>query len=167
LREATRGLELETRLTDSASDFVSRVEPLVPAMTLLAGRLAGLSSRDDVVQDALASAWAKRGQFDPVRGSLKAWLLTITANAARRRGRHKLVAVPSPSTGSDAELKLDVIRALESLTPRERLAIDCHYYVGLSVAETSVVMRCSEGTVKSTLSTARERLRGILEGDLR
>lgn len=167
LSEEARAHELEARLTDSARDFVARIEPIVPAMSLLASRLAGFANRDDVVQDALASAWAKRRQFDPLRGSLRAWLLAITANAARRRGRQKVAVVPAPSSSGDHELKLDVRRALESLTPRERLAVDCHYYVGLSVAETSVVMRCSEGTVKSTLSSARARLKTILEGGLK
>ena len=41
------------------------------------------------------------------------------------------------------------------LAPRQRLAIDCFYFVGLSLAETAAVMGCSEGTVKSTLSDAR------------
>lgn len=50
------------------------------------------------------------------------------------------------------------------LTPRQRLAVDCFYFVGLSVTETAAVMRCSEGTVKSTLSDARNRIRTILEG---
>jgi RNA polymerase sigma-70 factor (ECF subfamily) len=33
----------------------------------------------------------------------------------------------------------------------------------LSVADTAAVMRCSEGTVKSTLSDARARLKPLLE----
>jgi RNA polymerase sigma-70 factor (ECF subfamily) len=43
------------------------------------------------------------------------------------------------------------------------LAVDCFYFVGLTVSETAAVMGCSEGTVKSTLSDARARLRAALE----
>ena len=58
---------------------------------------------------------------------------------------------------------IDVEFAVATLPPRQRLAIDCYYFVGLSVIETAAVMGCSEGTVKSTLSDARHRLRPLLE----
>jgi RNA polymerase sigma-70 factor (ECF subfamily) len=60
--------------------------------------------------------------------------------------------------------RLDVEFAVSKLPARQRLAVDCFYFVGLSVAETAVVMGCAEGTVKSTLSDARARLQRILEG---
>jgi RNA polymerase sigma-70 factor (ECF subfamily) len=59
--------------------------------------------------------------------------------------------------------RLDVEFAVARLPPRQRLAVDCFYFAGLSVADTAAVMGCSEGTVKSTLSDARERLRPLLE----
>jgi RNA polymerase sigma-70 factor (ECF subfamily) len=49
------------------------------------------------------------------------------------------------------------------LTARQRQAVDCLYFAGLTVAETAAVMGCAEGTVKSTLSDARARLRTLLE----
>jgi RNA polymerase sigma-70 factor (ECF subfamily) len=148
----------------SAEEFSTRVAQVVPVMSLLASRFAGRTERDDVVQDALMNAWAKRHQFNPARGTLRAWLLAITANAARRRRRE----TPARSgrvdvTGPDPDARLDVERAMQSLTPRERLAVDCFYFAGLSVDETAAVMACSAGTVKSTLSSARGRLRALLE----
>jgi RNA polymerase sigma-70 factor (ECF subfamily) len=41
--------------------------------------------------------------------------------------------------------------------------VDCFYYADLSIAETAAVMECSEGTVKSTLADARERLRSAIK----
>jgi RNA polymerase sigma-70 factor (ECF subfamily) len=52
---------------------------------------------------------------------------------------------------------------MEALSARQRLAVDCFYFADLSVADTAAVMGCSEGTVKSTLSDARARLRSLLE----
>ncbi|CRK56054.1 RNA polymerase sigma-70 factor, ECF subfamily [Alloactinosynnema sp. L-07] len=146
-------------------DFETWVRPHVPAMARLAARLAPDGDRDDVVQEALARAWAKRHQFDAARGAPSSWLLAITADQAakaRRRAAGRLRAVPAPpEAAADPELDLDW--ALDRLTARQRLAVDCVYYVGLTVAETAAVMGCSDGTVKSTLSDARTKLRTLLE----
>ena len=66
-----------------------------------------------------------------------------------------------PNPPSDDHV--DIERAVQALPARQRLAVDCHYFAGLSVAETAAAMGCSEGTVKSTLSDARARLRPALE----
>ena len=138
-------------------DFETWVRPHVPAMARLAARLAPDADRDDVVQEALARAWTKRHQFDAARGAPSSWLLAITADQAAKARR--LPAPPEPA--ADPELDLDW--ALDRLTARQRLAVDCVYYVGLTVAETAAVMGCSDGTVKSTLSDARTKLRTLLE----
>jgi RNA polymerase sigma factor (sigma-70 family) len=57
---------------------------------------------------------------------------------------------------------MDLERAIKRLPRRQRLAVDCYYFAGLSVQETAAAMRCSEGTVKSTLSDARSALRNLL-----
>ena len=150
--------------------FAAWVRPHLPAMARLAARLAPDADRDDVVQDALVRAWTKRGHYDPGRGSPAGWLLAITADRARRtRVRAKaptveLVPAYVPSApAADAGHRLDVDRALDRLTRRQRLAVDCFYYAGLSIVETAAVMGCSDGTVKSTLAGARARLRPLLE----
>jgi RNA polymerase sigma-70 factor (ECF subfamily) len=56
-----------------------------------------------------------------------------------------------------------VHEAIRKLTRRQQLAIDCRYFVGLSISDIAAIMGCSEGTVKSTLSDARKRLRRMLE----
>jgi RNA polymerase sigma factor (sigma-70 family) len=145
--------------------FGAWVAPHLRAMTLLAARLSSDAERDDVVQEALIRAWTKRGQFDPERGTPAAWLLTITADQARRarsRRRPLLGLVPGQVRPIDDEL--DLADAIARLSGRQHLAVDCFYFVGLGVAETAAVMDCSEGTVKSTLSDARHRLRKLLEG---
>jgi RNA polymerase sigma-70 factor (ECF subfamily) len=58
---------------------------------------------------------------------------------------------------------VDVDHALTTLSARQRLAVDCYYFADLSITDTAAVMGCSEGTVKSTLSDARARLRSLLE----
>lgn len=135
-------------------------------MSRLAARLAPDVDRDDVVQQALMRAWQKRGQYDERRGTAAAWLLAITADQARRARRRRrpfaLVAEITVSTGLPDD-RVDLEAAVARLATRQKLAVDCFYFVDLSVAETAAVMGCSEGTVKSTLSDARKRLRRLLE----
>jgi RNA polymerase sigma-70 factor (ECF subfamily) len=149
-------------------DFAAWVAPSLLAMTRLARRLAPEADADDVVQDALVRAWQKRRLFDAARGTPTTWLLAITADRARaaRRSRHRRLRlvddaadVPEqPAHDPDR----DVDEAIGALPPRQRLAVELHYYVGLSVAECAAVMGCSDGTVKSTLFDARANLRKTL-----
>jgi len=148
-----------------AAQFARLVEPYLPKMSHLAERLTSDSNRDDVVQEALINAWTKRRSFNPERGSLGGWLLAITADQARKSWRRRYVFFGQlePPREAAADDRLDLQSAVSKLAPRQRLAVDCFYFAGLSVAETAAVMRCSEGTVKSTLSDARTALRTTLE----
>ncbi len=149
----------------SPDAFGTWVRPHLAAITRLAARLAPPGERDDVIQEALARAWSKWSLFDPARGTPSSWLLAITADQARRaRRRHR----PWPLGERVARVRpiddrLDLEYAIARLPKRQRLAVDCFYFAGLSVTETAVVMGCAEGTVKSTLSDARERLRIMVE----
>jgi RNA polymerase sigma factor (sigma-70 family) len=153
------------RAPDTAADFADWIGPEVERMARLAARLAPTADRDDIVQEALVRAWHKRRQFDPARGTPAAWLLAITADRARRARRRRPIPAFAEMSGRvrSADDRLDVEFAVAKLAPRQRLAVDCFYFVGLSVAETAAVMRCSEGTVKSTLADARRILRPLLE----
>ncbi len=151
------------RWLDDVDSFYAAVASNIDKMRRVAARIAGVDNRDDVVQDALLQAWRARAQFDPHKGALSSWLIAITAHQAtkvRRRQR----AVPSrPFEGTEVPARdIDLYDALEHLPPRERLGVDCFYFAGLSIAETAAVMRCSEGTVKSTLSSARVHLRRLM-----
>lgn len=151
------------------SGFAEWVRPHLPAMARLAARLAVGADRDDIVQEALARAWSKRSQYDATRGTASAWLLAITADQARKAARRlrpvgELDDHDGPvSRRPDLDARMDVDHALASLSARQRLAVDCYYFADLSIADTAAVMGCSEGTVKSTLSDARARLRTLLE----
>jgi RNA polymerase sigma-70 factor (ECF subfamily) len=145
--------------------FEISVAPFLLDMSRLAARLVGDSDADDVAQEALTRAWQRRTTFDPARGTLRSWLLAITADQARRwRTRRPRPVQSMPGEGVvDRDGALDLRDAIALLAPRQRLAVELHYYVGLSVGETAEVMGISDGTVKSTLADARARLRTVLE----
>lgn len=158
--------------TREADEFADWVRPALLPMTRLARRLAPDHDPQDVVQDALVRAWRKRHLFDPERGTATTWLLAITADRARdaRRTRARRLRVvddtgqppDTPAPATDADEGLDLDRAIGTLPERQRLAVELHYFLGLTVAEAAAVMDCSAGTVKSTLFDARTHLRTAL-----
>jgi RNA polymerase sigma factor (sigma-70 family) len=157
-------MNLKAHAMDGDS-FREWVSPHLERMGILAARLGPPGERDDVVQEALTRAWVSRNSYQESRGSLSAWLCTITANVARshsKRTRGALGWIEPVAQARDLDQTLDLDAAIRQLSVRQALAITCRYAVGLSVSETAVVMRCSEGTVKSTLADARSRLRLLL-----
>jgi RNA polymerase sigma factor (sigma-70 family) len=155
----------------SEDEFAAWVSPHLMAMGHLAARLVGSGDRDDVVQEALTRAWLKRHTFDAARGTPRVWLLAIVADRARRSWKRTRPSIPllddaiAPTVEEhDAEAsRLDIEQAVRRLPPRMRLAVDCVYFVGLTISEAATVMGVKEGTVKSTLADARDRLRSTLE----
>jgi RNA polymerase sigma-70 factor, ECF subfamily len=81
-----------------------------------------------------------------------------------RKGTEPLSDVP---TEAPMGTRIDVERAIHTLAPRQRLAIELYYFVGLSIAETASVMGSADGTAKATLASGRARLREILGEDYR
>jgi RNA polymerase sigma-70 factor (ECF subfamily) len=159
------------RPASAEQDFGAWVKPHWAAMSALARRLSNVADWEDVLQESLSAAWRKRAQFDPQRGTPRNWLLAITADQAhksRRRPRAaSLDGVDRAAAGSDAALNLDLERAIAMLAPRQRLAVTLRYFLGLPVADVATVMGCAEGTAKSTLADARDRIRAALGEDYR
>lgn len=141
------------------------VSPHLPAMARLASRLVGGTDRDDLVQEALSRAWRRWATYDPERGNPQTWLLAIVADRARRtrRRRRESPVWPGRAAIGFAEADLDLERAIRGLPKRQRMAVELHYFVGLTTSETASVMSCAEGTVKSALHDARINLRRALE----
>ena len=143
---------------------MSWVRPHWGAMRRVAERLAGRAERDDVLQDALANAWRHRRTFDPDRGTAEAWLVTVTVNAGRKflRGRRRSIELVDEVAQPAFEPDVDLHRAVQGLPERQRLAVELFYFAGLPLRDVAAAMDCADGTVKSTLSAARSRLRVLL-----
>jgi RNA polymerase sigma-70 factor (ECF subfamily) len=149
---------------DDPLAFGDWLRPHLVAVSNLVARLAAGADRDDVVQEVLLRAWSKRHLYDPDRGAALPWLLAIAADQAGKARRRRRFHEPlTDHEAAPATPNLDIERALRQLSRRQRTAVECVYFVGLTVAETAAVMGCAEGTVKSTLADARAKLRPLLE----
>lgn len=133
----------------------------------------------DIAQETFIRAYHHLRRFDADR-PLKPWLLQITRNLARNRqravGRYlstlSRVFAGAPTTEHSAETEHAQLSetqalwdAIRQLDRRDQEIIYLRYFLHLSTEETSQALKIESGTVKSRLSRALRRLRGIVQED--
>ena len=146
----------------------------------LALRITGDTGRaEELLQDTFFQLWQKASQFDPARGSLIGWLLTITRHRAISRLRQERGRSPCGSYCGDAVLRvlpagieksvLDqqsiqelVTVALAGLPEVQLEAITLAYFDGLTCQEIAVQTRTPLGTIKSRLRSAIHAMKRTL-----
>lgn len=142
-----------------------------PLLFSLAVRMVGEGdTAEEILQDVFLSVWRSAGTWDAGRSSLQAWLVAITRHRAidalRRRKAPPIplaADVPSGALGPDeaalsAALSQDVRAALAELPPEFREVLDTVYFAGLTHREAAERLGIPQGTVKSRLRLALERL---------
>jgi RNA polymerase sigma factor (sigma-70 family) len=143
----------------------------------------GLRREDasEATQEALMRAYSGRVEWRS-GSDVMAWLRGITVNVVRechrKRRRQKIIWLGLIKSEAPAEAAVDevagndrlqaeqlqcLIEAVKGLPPRQREAIACRYLRRMSIRETAAAMDCAEGTVKSAVASALQRLRDILE----
>jgi RNA polymerase sigma-70 factor (ECF subfamily) len=151
---------------DTAEGFTAWMKPHLSVLRVLADRQVGPAAGADVVQEALLRAWRRRETFDPDRGTVRAWLVAILLDRARRYRLRSLRLVPQVATEAveaPSADRIDVERAVARLPRRQREVITLYYLADLTVAEVAAVLRISESSVKTHLGAARSALRARLE----
>jgi RNA polymerase sigma-70 factor, ECF subfamily len=144
-----------------------------------AGLLLGILTRilgdaqeaEDVLHEVFLEVWERAGDYDPERGSVRAWLVM----RARSRGLDRLralgraralptealpVEVPVPPAPADV---ISVRRALARLAPELRVLLELGYFGGMSSAEIAAHQQLAIGTVKSRVARALAELRESLQ----
>ncbi len=147
----------------------------------LAQRVCGRGHAEDVTQEVFLRLWRHPERFDPTRGSLRTFLLTMTHSCAvdavrssgsRRKREHRVVRlspVPDVALGDrgEADERCEKVRAaLDTLRQSEKEAIVTAFYGECSYRDAAVVLQEAEGTIKSLVRTGLRRLAPLL-ADLR
>jgi len=150
----------------------------------IATRILGKApDAEEVLQDVFLSLWRTAARFDPSRGSLVGYLVTLARNRAidrlrARRGRpapaggeFDLATFPAPGSGpaeglGAADARARAVVALRTLPPDERRVLEMAYFDGLS--QTEIAERTGDplGTVKGRTRAALRRLREALPASL-
>jgi RNA polymerase sigma-70 factor (ECF subfamily) len=140
---------------------------------------------EEVVADAFGQAWRTAAQFDPNRGSVGAWLATITRTRAldlvRARGRRSRaltraaggdptgLAAPLAAPGEAPDRRVErneahalVGRSLAELPEPQRRVIELAYFGGLTQSEIATELHEPLGTIKTRMRAGMEKLRASL-----
>ena len=141
--------------------------------------VADREQAEDIVHDAFVAAWQKIDRFDPSRGSLRSWIVTIARNRAIDRlrsarpsieigkadERSMLQTAPNP-TWDDALQRLGSSQlrvALGGLPGEQREAIELAYFGGHTYREIATLTGVPQGTANGRLRLALARLRDLLQ----
>jgi RNA polymerase sigma-70 factor (ECF subfamily) len=132
---------------------------------------------EDVVEETFWQAWRKADSYEPARGAVSTWLLTIGRRKAldrlRAKKRHKEdpigndrtfadIASPSPDPSQDvegSELREHMRAALRELPAEQREVLELGYFNGLSQTEIADATGQPLGTVKTRMRLAMQKLR--------
>jgi len=135
--------------------------------------LGDAAEAEDALQETMECAWRSWSKLrDPSKRS--AWLATICVRRCfvlRRRLRvvRRLESIDAPG-GPDLavpsrHVDVDLVRALDALSNKQRAVIALHYMYGFTLDECAPVMGCGRGTVRTHLFRALTTLRGQLSND--
>lgn len=172
-----------TLIRRAANGDAAAWEPLVLAHQQAVFRLAYLllgdaDDAEDIAQETFLRAWNHLKRFDATR-PLRPWLLSIASNLSRNRRRSAgryLAALTRAFREQPKETPLDeasaqnteaneLWRAVQRLEMSDQQIIYLRYFLELSVIETAETLQVAEGTVKSRLSRALEKLRTVIHHD--
>jgi RNA polymerase sigma-70 factor (ECF subfamily) len=127
---------------------------------------------EDAAAEAFAAIYRALPKFE-ARSALSTWVYQIACRTfwrMRQRRDANLTAAldndladrqhASPLEQAAASEEEQILwNAVAALEPRQAMAVELFYRRGFAVEEIAVVMECPEGTIKTLLFRARERLR--------
>ncbi len=166
-----------TAAGDHAS-FASLYDSLAPTVYGVVRRvLRDPAQAEEVTQEVFVEIWRQAARYDPARGSVRTWAVTIAHRRAvdrvrseqSRRDRQQAVAakaVDPPATPEDDAIDSDDRRraraAMATLPAAQREALELAYYHGLTHVQIADRLDVALGTVKTRIRDGLIRLRSNL-----
>ena len=139
--------------------------------------LSRAEDAEDAIQEIWLQAWRGARTYDPKRGTVCGWLVSIARSRAidrlRSEGSRKRavdaagVDAPDPpespaESAVGQERRQHVDHAMSQLDPQHREVLELAYFAGLSQSEISERLGAPLGTVKSWTRQALSRLEKLV-----
>ena len=141
--------------------------------------LGNESAAQDLVQDTFVKLWRSADRFDQARGRLDTWVLLVARSLAIDALRRRVLeartaegaqpgvdvsAEPGPDEVAETgDLAARARRAMTTLSPGQRAALELAYFGGKTSAEVAELEGIPLGTAKTRIRTALLKLREELE----
>ncbi len=134
------------------------------------------ASSQEIVQEVFLQLWRNAHAYQPSRGPVEPWLLTLARYRAldyvrgkteKQRQREESVdefslevPMPNPEQWLDQQRRAEKVRTLMSSLPEaQRRAIELAYFEGMTHSEIADAMKEPLGTVKTWIRSALTQLR--------
>ena len=131
---------------------------------------------EEVTQDTFMKLWTRADTFSSKKGTLLAWLLTITRRTALDRIRlenrrpefgnpadpeETWRLSPDPGTQTEEARWRSLHFTLHELPTEQRQVIELAYYHGMSQSQIAEYLTIPLGTIKTRLRLGMEKLRSL------
>jgi RNA polymerase sigma-70 factor (ECF subfamily) len=155
-----------------------------PVFSLTLRILGDAAAAEDVTQDVFLKLWRQPDRYNPDRGALGSWLLSVAHNRAidvlRRRQLRDEQPLPEthdaedllpagtldPSELASLEATADAVRhALRQIPEAQRKAIEMAFFEGKTHVEIAEELGEPLGTAKTRIRLGMRKLRVLLEGE--
>lgn len=170
---------LERVASGDRAAFGDLYDELAPRVFGLVKRLlVDHSQSEEVTQEIFLEIWQTATRFDPNKGGVTTWILTMAHRRAVDRVRASQssrdrdlkvgirdFAADYDNVSDSVETSVEherVVRAMSRLTELQRQAITLSYYGGYSNSEVATILSVPIGTVKTRIRDGMIRLRDEL-----
>ena len=148
---------------------------------LALGMVGDAALAEDIAQEALVRVWRHAPVYDPRRGAVPTWVLTIARNLTIDALRMRRAVPTDPDdlinlglvsnavSPEDAAVSAEAARglhlALAGLSTEQRRAVVLAYFYGMTAAEISEAEAIPLGTAKTRIRAGLTRLRETMTSE--
>jgi RNA polymerase sigma-70 factor (ECF subfamily) len=143
--------------------------------------LTNEADAEEVTLDVYTQVWRTASGYDPARGSVTAWLITMARSRSidKLRSRATRAGLEEPLVAASVEFSSGaadpekhtlisqqrgrILSALQTLTAEQRQALELAYFSGLSHSELASRLGQPLGTVKTRIRLGMMKMRELLE----
>ena len=162
-------MEQRDKLAKRDREIVRIVETYSDMLLRIAlNRVNSIAEAEDVVQSTFERLLKRQPHFEN-REHEKAWLIKteirICIDEARKANKRAAAPLKEEITEAYSEESFELLDTIRQLPERDRDVVYLYYYEEYPIKDIAKLLGEREGTTRSRLSRARQKLKAIMEGE--